>query len=185
MIKRRKIKYLSVLCVICMASCHNTKTVNHFNTVKQLDINKYEGTWYEIYRIPVRQEKHLHSVTATYTLNNDNTLTVLNAGYTITNNRKTATGKAWQPDVNEPGKLKVQFFWPFSGDYLILYIDDAYNNVIISGKDGKYAWILSRYPTMDENISKDMLRLAEEKGLDITKFEKVDQGINIKKQTGH
>ena len=47
-------------------------------TVKDLDIERYLGTWYEIARFPHSFEKGLVGVTATYSMRKDGKIKVLN-----------------------------------------------------------------------------------------------------------
>ena len=47
-------------------------------TVQYVDLNKYLGTWYEIARMPFKAEDGLANISATYSLNEDNTIKVVN-----------------------------------------------------------------------------------------------------------
>lgn len=51
------------------------------------------------------------------------------------------TGKAWAVDSTN-SKLKVQFFWPFSGDYWIVALDENYQWSVVSAPGRDYLWIL-------------------------------------------
>jgi apolipoprotein D and lipocalin family protein len=51
------------------------------------------------------------------------------------------SGKAWAVDSTN-SKLKVQFFWPFSGDYWIVALDTNYQWAVVSGPGRDYLWIL-------------------------------------------
>jgi len=48
------------------------------STVKYVDLVKYSGNWFEIARLPTLFESNCSCVTATYTLNRDGSLNVLN-----------------------------------------------------------------------------------------------------------
>ena len=71
-------------------------------TVKNLDLKRYLGTWYEIARFPHSFEKDLQGVTATYSLREDGKIKVLNQGYkgSINGPLKVAEAKAKIPDPN-------------------------------------------------------------------------------------
>ena len=79
-------------------------------TVRNLDIQRYLGTWYEIGRYQHSFEKDLVGVTATYTLRENGKIEVLNQGYykELDGKLKVANGKAKL--TNQPGKLRVSFF---------------------------------------------------------------------------
>jgi apolipoprotein D and lipocalin family protein len=142
-----------------------------------VDLNRYTGTWYEIARFPNSFERGLKCVTATYTLRDDERITVLNRGHKIENPAavKQSQGVAWIPDKTWPAKLKVRFFWPFSGDYWILALDPSYRFALVGDPSLKYLWILSRTKTMEEADYKQLLDKAKENGYDISKLMLVEQ----------
>jgi apolipoprotein D and lipocalin family protein len=63
---------------------------------------------------------------------------------------KSIEGKAWSVDPATNAKLKVQFFWPFSGDYWIIQLDPEYRYAVVGHPKRAYLWILSRTPGMDD-----------------------------------
>jgi apolipoprotein D and lipocalin family protein len=142
-----------------------------------VDLKRYTGTWYEIARFPNSFERGLKCATATYTLQDDGRITVLNKGQKINNPSETkqARGIAWVPDKTYPAKLKVRFFWPFSGDYWILALDPSYRFVLVGDPSRKYLWILSRTKKMDESDYRHLLGKAKENGFDIAKLMLVEQ----------
>jgi apolipoprotein D and lipocalin family protein len=145
--------------------------------VKSVDLNRYTGLWYEIARLPNSFEKKLKCVTAEYTLREDGKITVLNSGHKISDPEKksTARGVAWVPDKNVPSKLKVQFFWPFSGNYWILELDKDYKYVLVGDPSFKYLWILCREKTLDDATYKRLLDKAVSEGFDVKPIIKVEQ----------
>lgn len=147
------------------------------SVVDKVDLNKYKGTWYEIARLPNYFERKLKCISATYTLRDDGRITVINKGNYLNYPQKTstATGIAWVPDRNSPGKLKVRFFWPFSGDYWILELDKEYKYVLVGEPDLKYLWILAREKTMDAGTYTMLLKKATDNGYNIGPIIKVEQ----------
>ncbi len=143
---------------------------------KDVELSRYLGTWYEIARIPNWFEKDLVGVTATYTLKPDGEIEVRNEGRikTLDGEKKTAIGRAWVPDPDQPGRLKVSFFWLVSADYIVVELDKDYQYALVgSGRD--YLWILSRTPQMDEAAYQGFLDKATSLGYDISRIEKVKQ----------
>ena len=61
-------------------------------------------------------------------------------------NPDSASGTAWVVDPATNAKLKVQFFWPFSGDYWIIDLDPGYEYAVVGHPSREYLWILSRSP---------------------------------------
>ncbi len=145
-----------------------------------IDINKYMGKWYEIARFPHRFEKNLSCVTATYTLNDDGTVTVLNEGFNIVKNKKSSiTGKANILDKTKPGRLNVSFFFFIGSDYLVLEADkNDYSYALVSGGNRNYLWILARKPVLPIITYNKLVQKAESLGFDITKLEMVDHNCD-------
>lgn len=142
--------------------------------VKELELTRYIGKWYEIARFDHRFERGLERVTAVYSLGDNGKIEVINSGYKEGRLHK-AKGKAKIPNPNEPGKLKVSFFWFFYSDYFVLELDEQYSYVLVGSSSDKYLWILSRTPQMPDDRLKDLLKRAEARGYDTGKFIYVDQ----------
>jgi len=149
-------------------------------TVKELDLNRYLGTWYEIARFPHSFEKDLVGVTATYSLRPDGKIEVLNQGYKymLDGEKSSIVGKAKIPDSLQSGKLKVSFFWFFYADYYVLELDENYQYAMIGSKSPKYFWILSRTPQMDPATYDRLLEKARKRGYNLDKLYKVPQKEN-------
>jgi apolipoprotein D and lipocalin family protein len=171
-------RYITVMITILSFSWAYSQNIP--TVVASVDLNKYSGKWYEIARLPNFFERKLKCASATYTLRPDGKITVLNAGNYIEDPKKSTstTGVAWVPDKNSPAKLKVQFFWPFSGDYWILYLDKDYKYVLVGDPDTKYLWILARDKTMDETTYKMLLQKAVDNGYNVETIIRVEQNCN-------
>ncbi len=148
--------------------------------VSTVDLNRYMGKWYEIARLPNYFERKLKCTSATYSKRDDGKITVLNECNYISDPAKTTSSKgvAWIPDKKSPAKLKVQFFWPFSGDYWIMYLDNDYRYVLVGDPDNKYLWILSREKKMDETTYNMLLQKAIDNGYDVKPIIRVEQNCN-------
>jgi lipocalin len=142
-----------------------------------VDLYRYKGLWYEIARLPNWFERKLKCPSATYILRDDGKITVINKGNLLSDPQKvnSAKGVAWIPDKNSPAKLKVQFFWPFSGDYWIMVLDKDYKYVLVGEPSFKYLWILSREKKMDEETYNMLLRKAVDNGYDVKPIIRVEQ----------
>ena len=160
---------------ILLGNCSSQNRMMNTKTIQKLDLERYFGTWYEIARYDHRFERGLQGVTATYSMRDDGKIKVVNRGYknSLDGTLDVATGKAKLTD--EPGKLKVSFFWIFYGDYYILELDNDYQWVLIGSSSPKYLWILSRTPKLDEPVKNRILELARERGYDTSKLIWVEQ----------
>jgi apolipoprotein D and lipocalin family protein len=166
------------LITMSMISCKEKNS--NLETVKVLDINKYVGVWYEIARLPNGFEKGLECVTATYSIRSDGKIEVINKGHLIKDHSKNKQikGVAWIPDSDNPAKLKVQFFWPFSGKYWVLALDKEYKYALVGDPSRKYLWILSKTKALDDVVYNSLMETAKSKGFDIHKIELVAQTCN-------
>ena len=143
-----------------------------------LELNKYLGTWYEIARLPNSFEKNLDRVTANYSLKENGDIRVLNRGYKIGSSEfKEAEGTAWIPDIKEPAKLKVRFFWPFTGKYWVIELDKDYKYAMVGDPSRDYLWILSRERALSDSVYNNLLKSAEQKGFNTKIIIKVNQNF--------
>ena len=163
------------LLIMLMSGC---KSKEMLTTVNQLDLNRYQGTWYEIARLPNSFEKNLSSVTATYTIKANGKIEVINRGYKNGDKLKSIKGTAWVPNAAYPGRLKVRFFWPFAGDYYVIFIDENYQVALVGSPSRNFLWILARQPEIDEATYKNYLQIASAHNFNITELIRVDQSLH-------
>ena len=154
----------------CVSKPDNITPVANFNTTS------YLGKWYEIARLDHSFEKGLSRVSAEYSLREDGGLKVVNRGYKDADAVwKEAVGKAYFVEQPDRGYLKVSFFGPFYGAYIVFDLDQDYRYSLVSGPDKSYFWLLSRTPTMDESTKKRLVAKAQALGFDTGKLIYVQQ----------
>ncbi len=169
-------KRLSVIFFFFITACvgipENVEPVSNFN------LKKYLGKWYEIARLDHSFERGLTHVTAEYSLRNDSGIKVINRGYSAKEKSwKEAEGKAYFVNGPDQGYLKVSFFGPFYGSYIVFELDhDNYQHALVCGPNKSYLWILSRTPTLNEEIVEDLLKKTSSLGFDVSQLIFVDQG---------
>ena len=129
--------------------------------VQEFELQRYLGKWYEIARLDHSFERGLEKVTAEYSLREGGGVLVRNRGYSTTENTwEEAEGKAFFVEEPDSGYLKVSFFGPFYGSYVVFELDqEGYQYAFVSGPDESYLWFLSRTPT----VSEDLLSRFEER----------------------
>lgn len=121
--------------------------------VDEFNLERYLGKWYEIARLDHSFERGLDRVTAEYSLREDGGVRVINRGFDIVNNSwKEAEGKAYFVRGPNEGYLKVSFFGPFYGSYVIFDLDNEYQYAFVSGINKSYLWLLARTPTVSEAL---------------------------------
>ena len=150
--------------------------------VKDFELERYLGSWYEIARLPHRFERGLEKVRAEYSLNPDGTVKVVNSGVRDGEARSvTGYAKFKKPD-SRTGELRVSFFRPFYGDYRIIGLDDEYRHAVVTGSTRDYLWILSREPTMPEAQLEAIVERLGKLGFAVEKLEYPQPGAASEKQ---
>ncbi len=135
--------------------------------VGNFQIERYLGTWYEIARLDHPFERGLSRVSAEYGLRDDGGVRVVNRGYSAREGKwKQAEGKAYFVQDPQTGFLKVSFFGPFYGAYVIFELDPDYRHAVVSGPDTSYLWILAREKRLDEKLKHELVALAAARGFD-------------------
>jgi len=160
-----------------MQACSATGKPEGITPISGFDLNRYLGTWYEIARLDHKFERGLEQVTANYSLNADSTVKVINRGFSVSKKEwEQAVGKAQFVGNTDEGHLKVSFFGPFYGSYIVFDLDEAnYQYALVSGPDKSYLWVLSRTPALDSDIYNNLVSKAEAAGFDTSQQIKVRQ----------
>lgn len=162
-----------------LSGCTSGKRASQplLEVVPFVDLQRYAGEWYEIARYPHRFQEDCVGSRATYTIIKDEKISVLNQcrEKTFSGKLRQAKGKAWVVDKKNNAKLKVSFFWPFSGDYWIIDLGENYEYAAVGHPDRTYLWILSRTKKMDDVLYQKILGRLVEKGYDISKLIRTPQ----------
>tara|TARA_B100000676_G_C17924335_1_gene757253 strand:- start:465 stop:1064 length:600 start_codon:yes stop_codon:yes gene_type:complete len=169
---RTTLTYL-ILLIPLISGC--TSAPNTVTAVKEFDINRYKGIWYEIMRLDHSFERGLSNVTANYGLRKDGTISVLNRGF----NRKEcrweeAKGSARFQGDKKVASLSVTFFWPFSGGYHVFELGEQYNYALVAGPSLDYLWLLGRKPTLNKEVKDKLISKARISGFPVDNLILVD-----------
>lgn len=145
------------------------------DVVDRVDLERYEGRWYEIARLPNRfQRQCVSDVSAEYRLRDDGRVGVTNRCRRDDGDFAEASGVARLSDPDGPqGALEVRFapawlsFLPFVwGDYRILVLGPDYDHALIGSDNRRYLWVLSRADEMDDALLGRLLERARDQGFD-------------------
>ena len=136
--------------------------------VQGFELERYLGTWYEIARLDHSFERGLSRVTADYSMRDDGGVRVINRGFSVAEGVwSEAEGKAYFVEGPDVGFLKVSFFGPFYGAYVVFELDQqGYQYAFISGWNTSYLWLLARTPTVSDEIMGRFVEQAAELGFD-------------------
>jgi len=163
----KKIFILFILLLMgCVAMPENIKPVDNFQ------VARYLGKWYEIARLDHSFERGLTDVMAEYSLQDDGGIKVLNHGYSAKENSwRQAQGKAYFVNRPDQGFLKVSFFGPFYGSYVVFELDQKnYSYALVCGPDKSYLWLLARSPKITEDLKNRLIAKAAALGFDTGKL---------------
>lgn len=145
-------------------------------TVDNLDLERYQGRWYEIARLENEfQEKCARNVRVRYSLRPDGAMEVVNQCDRGDGSLMSAQGLARKQDADgKASKLEVRFapawlsFLPMVwGDYYVMDVADDYSWAVVGTPDRDYFWILSRSPRLAETVVRGIVERAEQKGYDL------------------
>jgi apolipoprotein D and lipocalin family protein len=178
--------FLILMTSMSGSACNSTApdSLPPLQTVSKIDLNRYMGTWYEIASFPQRFQKGCVASMATYTLHQNGKVDVLNQcrNETLDGKLRTAKGSAWIVDKQTNAKLKVRFFWPFSGDYWIIELGSDYEYAVVGHPKRTYLWILSRTQQMDSRTYQGILERLKLQYYDISRLKKTLQPHDVNSQ---
>ena len=165
----RKPRYTAiwmVLLAVFMSGC--TGLPDGVVPVDDFDSSRYLGKWYEIARLDHSFERGLDRVTAEYAQRDDGGLKVINRGYSREDNEwKDVEGKAYFVSDENTGHLKVSFFGPFYGSYVVFELDSQdYQYAFVAGYNKSYLWLLARTPEVSEELVARFVNRAGKLGFD-------------------
>jgi apolipoprotein D and lipocalin family protein len=167
------------LALLLLSGC--TSLPDGIKAVSGLDRERYLGTWYEIARLDHRFERGMTHVSATYSPREDGGIAVLNRGYSVPKaSWREADGRAYSVSVPDLGHLKVSFFGPFYGSYVIFELDhEAYQYAFVCGPNRDYLWLLARTPQVSDELREHFLQKTRELGFATDSLIWVEQGEPI------
>ncbi len=145
--------------------------------ITEFELERYLGKWYEIARLDHSFERGLDNVTAEYSLRSDGGVAVVNRGYSRKDDDwKTAKGKAYFVSDENVAHLKVSFFGPFYGSYVIFELEQkGYDYAFVTSYKKSYLWLLSRSPHVDQEVIDNFLRTAKKFGFQTSDLIFVEQ----------
>jgi len=165
--KKQQINFLGIMFFVMQAcSSHPPLPV-----ADNVDLERYQGRWYEIAAFPLRPQKHCTNTYAQYTLK-EGEIEVYNHCIDSTNGEvKDITGKAYPEEAGNTSRLRVRFFKLFSSPYHILELDTVdYQYALVGTPNRKYLWILCRMQTLEPAIYNGLVGRATDLGFDVSKL---------------
>jgi apolipoprotein D and lipocalin family protein len=166
--------------VIAIASCATPAALSTASipAVARIDMDRYQGKWYEISRIPsIPIGRTWVNTSDNYSLNPDGTVTVVYEGFEGSPGgaRKSLTGRQWIPDRTVMGETLISFFPLLRSRNRIILLDPDYRWLVVTSDSKDLLWIMSRAPRMEDADYEAVLEKLRTWGFDVSKLEKVRQ----------
>ncbi|OOV86644.1 lipocalin family protein [Oceanospirillum linum] len=160
------LKTCLLLGALALAAC--TGIPDKVTPVSGFKLKPYLGEWYEIARLDHSFERGLSHISAHYSVRDDGGIRVINQGFNTKEGKwQQAEGKAYFIGAADQAHLKVSFFGPFYGSYIVFELDkENYQYAFISGPDTDYLWLLSRTPEVSDALKQRFISEAEKRGFD-------------------
>lgn len=86
-----------------------------------------------------------------------------------------AQGLARIVDTTTNAKLEVSFFRPFWGDYWVIDLAPDYSYAVVGHSGCDYLWILSRTPTLPDEVYRGILSRLEAKSYGLERLQVTKQ----------
>lgn len=162
-----------ILCaLLVVAGCARSQPADAPQTAGEVDLERYQGSWYELARLPMFFQRDCLRSEAQYRLQEDGSMAVTNRCETYDGERKQAEGRAVPQQEGRTDRLWVRFDNWFSqllpgvakGHYWVLYVDDDYRHALVGSPDRENLWLLSRTPEVDAATRERMLEEARQRG---------------------
>lgn len=149
----------AALAALLLAACTAPAPAPDLATVAHVDLASYQGTWHEIARLPMWFQRGCVRSTASYTLEPDGTVRVVNRCTTAEGAEKVAEGRAYVTDAATNARLEVEFDSWFSrlfpgvarGDYWVIHLEPDYSVAVVGHPSREYLWILAREPVLPDD----------------------------------
>jgi apolipoprotein D and lipocalin family protein len=140
-------------------------TASAVETVEYVDITRYSGAWYEIAANPqFFTPRDCMCTRQVLTPREDGLVGVYNScrrgspGGELRDIEGTA-----RPIDDSNAKLEVDFGLPFKGSYWVIALADDYSWAVVTDRRENSLYILSKSPTMSDELYQDILSFTETK----------------------
>jgi len=155
---------------------------NNVSPVCDFELNSYLGWWYEIARLDRSFEQDFVKLTDEFVLRKKNIVSVVNQEFLNKDNEwSAANSKAYFVNSVGEGYLKVPFFGPFYGSYVIYELyKECHQYAFVSGPDLSNLWLLSRTKNVSAEIVSSFIQQAKNFEFHTNDLIMVNQNQNIK-----
>lgn len=170
---------LAVLPILLAAACAPMPPTT--STVPSVDLERYAGTWYEVGSVKQLFSLGLVNISAEYTPQADGSVQVVNRGeYFFPGGPESRIVGSAVPVDDTGARLNVSFFGAPSadgpGNYWVVDLDPDYRWAIVSDPTGFSGFILSRTPTVSDELYQELVDRAAAAGVAVENLTRTIQG---------
>ncbi|MCX7555043.1 lipocalin family protein [Marinicella sp. S1101] len=178
----KKIISLGIVIVVSLFAFQSCRQGPPIRMAEKVNLDLFMGDWFVIANIPTFIEKGAHNAIETYEREDEN---VINTTFSFNKDSFTGPKKEYNPtgfvqDDPSNAEWKMQFLWPFKSEYIIVYVDPAYEYTIIGRTKRDYVWIMARKPQIDQRELERLIQIAVDEGYDRNAIQLVPQEANKK-----
>ncbi len=168
---------LIALCGGYIVSGGKAESTAHIPAVSALDMNKFEGTWYELSRIPIpiagdwvnTVDKYIHNADGSWSVRYEG-----NKG-SPEGKRKVLKQSLRIPDASKPGEMQVSFLPLIWADYRLIYMSEDNRFMLVTSKTMDMLWLMSRESNPPAEAYDKLVARASGLGFDTGRLERVLQ----------
>ena len=168
----RSLRVLSLAAVLVGTGAGTTACANEpLDVASSVDLQHFQGKWYEIARLPRSTQKDCFGTTAFYSAPSAGGMQFVNQCNvgSMGGPLDTVTMSATVPDPSTPAKLALDI-GGYSGDYWILDVGPSYEYAVVGHPSRLYLWILSRTPTLDPATTETLVAHAKDQHFDTSQL---------------
>ncbi|MBT5934040.1 lipocalin family protein [Sulfurimonas sp.] len=123
------------------------------NRVEYVNPERFSGLWYEVARTYNSYQDRCVASSVEYTLVDKNEYKVFNRCFdtTIGGELIEFSGSAEPTEGETMSSIDMTYFWIFTKEYGVYYLDDDYSSALVADKNFEQVWIMSRTPFMKDN----------------------------------
>jgi apolipoprotein D and lipocalin family protein len=173
----KKIIGLIIIILISLFTFQSCRQGPPIRMAEQVNLDLFMGDWYVIANIPTFIEKGAHNAVESYSRTSDK---VIDTRFSFNKDSFTGPKKEYNPtgfvtDDPSNAEWKMQFLWPFKSEYIIVYVDPAYEYTIIGRTKRDYVWIMAREPQVSARELERLIQIAVDEGYDRSLIQLVPQ----------
>lgn len=160
-----------------LAACGGGNVKEQIPPVDHVDVQRFMGDWYVIAQIPTRLEREAFDSIESYTLRDDGkvdaTFRYRDGGFDEKVKTLNPVGTVREGTGN--AVWGMQFVWPIKAEYVIVYVDDDYQQTIVGRSKRDYVWLMARTPSIPDADYTAHIERIRALGYDVSKIRRVPQ----------